>query len=285
MPLTFRAGKKEDAPDCARICYDAFSSLNARHDFPSDFSSPEVAAGLMEFVLSRDDVFSVVAEQDGKVVGSNFLWENGPIAGVGPITVDGEAQNAAIGRQLMERVLERAREKKFAGVRLVQAAFHNRSLSLYTKLGFNVREPLSCMQGTPPPVKIPGRAVRPAPKVDIEASASLCTKIHGHDRSAELMGGIFKKTARVVEHAGEICGYCSELGFFGHAVGRSNDDLKALIGAGEPIAGAGFLLPSRNGELFRWCLGNGLRVVQPMTLMSLGLYNEPAGPFIASILY
>ena len=35
-----------------------------------------------------------------------------------------------------------------------------------------------------------------------------------------------------------------------------------------------------NGALFRWCLANGLKVVQPMTLMSLGLYNEPAGAFI-----
>ena len=29
----------------------------------------------------------------------------------------------------------------------IAAAFRNRSLSLYTKLGFEVREPLACMQG------------------------------------------------------------------------------------------------------------------------------------------
>jgi len=39
----------------------------------------------------------------------------------------------------MEAVLERAKQRGFAGVRLVQAAFHNRSLSLYTKLGFDSR--------------------------------------------------------------------------------------------------------------------------------------------------
>ena len=47
----------------------------------------------------------------------------------------------------------------------------------------------------------------------------------------------------------------------------------------------GLLLPSRNGEVFRWCLARGLRVVQPMTLMSLGLYNEPRGAFLPSILF
>ena len=59
----------------------------------------------------------------------------------------------------------------------------------------------------------------------------------------------------------------------------------ALIGAAPRVEGPGFLLPTRNSELFRWCLAQGLRVVQPMTLMSLGLYNEPKGAFLPSILY
>jgi hypothetical protein len=58
-----------------------------------------------------------------------------------------------------------------------------------------------------------------------------------------------------------------------------------MIAAADEFAGAGILVPSRNSELFRWCLANGLRVVQPMTLMSLGLYNEPRGAFLPSVLY
>ena len=61
--------------------------------------------------------------------------------------------------------------------------------------------------------------------------------------------------------------------------------MKALIAAAPAFAGPGFLLPARNAELFRWCLEKKLRVVRPMTLMSLGLYNEPAGTFLPSILY
>jgi predicted N-acetyltransferase YhbS len=213
------------------------------------------------------------------------MWEGGAIAGIGPITVDPGVQDSAIGRGLMERVLERARERRFAGVRLVQAAFHNRSLALYTKLGFDAREPLSVLQGRPLGVEIAGHSVRPATEADLEACNQLCRRIHGHDRSAELLGAIRQGTATLVERGGEIVGYATMIGFFGHAVGESNDALKALIGAAPAFPGPGFLLPTRNAELFRWCLGQGLRIVQPMTLMSLGLYNEPAGAFLPSILY
>jgi hypothetical protein len=45
------------------------------------------------------------------------------------------------------------------------------------------------------------------------------------------------------------------------------------------------LVPSRNAPLMRWCLENGLLVVQPMTLMSVGFYNEPAGARLPSIFF
>ena len=82
-----------------------------------------------------------------------------------------------------------------------------------------------------------------------------------------------------------LLSYATSVGFLGYAVGESNDDLKALIGAAASLPGPGFLLPARNGELFRWCLEKGLRVVQPMTLMSWGLYNEPMGAFLPSVIY
>jgi hypothetical protein len=59
----------------------------------------------------------------------------------------------------------------------------------------------------------------------------------------------------------------------------------ALIGAASNIAGPGILVPTRNHELFSWSLENGLGLVFQMTLMSIGLYNEPAGPYLPSVLY
>jgi predicted N-acetyltransferase YhbS len=285
MNVTLRPGNAEDAQRCGAICYAAFKTIAEQHNFPPDFPSPEVAAELLGGLLAHPGFYAVVAELDGRVVGSNFLDERSTVAGIGPITVDPAAQNSAVGRQLMQRVLERVTQRRIPGVRLVQAAYHNRSLSLYARLGFVAREPLSTMQGAPLAVEIPGYTVRPATERDLDACNQVCVHVHGHDRRKELLESIQQGTATLVEHGGRITGYATPIAFFGHAVGETNDALKALIGAAPAFPGPGFLLPTRNGELFRWCLDHGLRVVQPMTLMSVGLYNEPAGAFLPSVLY
>ena len=285
MKLKLRRGTAKDAERCGTICYAAFKTISDAHRFPPDFPSPDVAIGLLTWMLTHPRFFSVVAEVDDQVVGSNFLDERNVIAGVGPITIDPAAQNKAIGRSLMEEVNRRAAQQNVAGVRLIQAGYHGRSLSLYTKLHYNVREPLFCLQGPPVKVTIPGHAVRAAEESDIDACNRLCRQVHGHDRGGELLDAIKGGTAMIVENNGRISGYATVIGFFGHAVGETNREIEALIGAAEEFAGPGFLLPGRNSELFRWCLQHGLRVTQPMTLMSKGLYNEPAGAFLPSILY
>ncbi|HXZ66984.1 MAG TPA: GNAT family N-acetyltransferase, partial [Alphaproteobacteria bacterium] len=169
--------------------------------------------------------------------------------------------------------------------RLVQAAYHNRSLALYTKLGFDCREQLSKFYGTPPKLTLEGYRVRAAGEADIDACNAVCVRVHGHTREGELRDSIAQGTARVVEHLGRISGYASDIAFFGHAVGESNSEIKALIGGAREIGGGGFLVPTRNGDLMRWCLNNGLKIVHQLTLMTIGLYNEPQGAWIPSILY
>jgi len=239
----------------------------------------------MNYGFSASGVYSVVAEENGQIAGSNFLWENRFIGGVGPITVDPTCQNAAAGRKLMEQVLHRAEEIKLASVRLVQAAYHNRSLALYTKLGFNVQEPLSVIQGAALNIRLPGYHVRAGNEADLDSCNQLCYQIHGHDRSHELAGAIKAGIFSVVEYNGMITGYTTGVGFLGHTIAETNTGLKALIGASAHFSGPGFLLPSRNAEVLRWCLQNGLRIIMPMTLMSKGLYNNPAGAFLPSVLY
>jgi predicted N-acetyltransferase YhbS len=236
-------------------------------------------------MFSSSGFYCVVAESDGRIMGSNVLAEQAVIQGVGPITIDPKAQNLGIGRKLMQAVIDRAKESGAAGVRLVQAAFHNRSLSLYASLGFDIREPLSCMQGRTLERSIPGCVVRPAEPKDAEACNALSRRIHGFDRGVELMHAIQEGTARVVERGGRVTGYTTHLGFFGHSTAEMNLDMQSLITSAESFAGSGILVPSRNQVLMRWCLANGLRVVQPMTLMSTGLYNDPAGAWLPSILF
>jgi GNAT superfamily N-acetyltransferase len=285
MSLSLRPASPDDAGPAGTICYEAFKAIAEQHRFPPDFPTPAVAIGLMDHLLSRADIHAVIAEVDGRVVGSNFLWEGGPVAGVGPITVAPGVQNGAIGRRLMEAVLERARRQEISAVRLVQAGYHMRSLSLYAKLGFVAREPLACLQGQPLGMTIDGHAVRAASEADLDAANAVIRSVHGHDRSDEVRAAILQGTATVVERHGRITGYATDIGFFGHAVGETTEDVEALIAAATSFSGPGFMVPTRNAVLFRWCLEHGLRAVQPMTLMTLGRYDEPRGAFLPSILF
>jgi len=274
-----------DADLCGRICHEAFTAISDQHRFPPDIPSTEAGIRLLRMMFSHPGFYCVVAEAEGKIVGSNCLDERSAIAGIGPITVAPTAQNRSVGRMLMRAVMDRAHERGSVGVRLLQAAFHNRSMSLYTKLGFEAREPISVLQGPPIKAVLEEWTVRPAAEGDLEPASRVCEKIHGHNRAGELREAIAQRKAFVVERHGRITGYASSIGFFGHAVGETNLDMQALIAAADTFSGPGILIPTRNSTLFRWCLESGLRVVYPMTLMTIGLYNEPRGAYLPSVLY
>jgi predicted N-acetyltransferase YhbS len=285
VSLQLREATPDDAQECGRICHDAFAAIANHHRFPPDFPSVDVAAGALSEMIAHPGFFGVVAEDDGQIIGSNFLDERSLIRGVGPITVDPPVQNRRVGLALMDAVLQRGAQQGAPGVRLLQSAYHNRSMCLYAKLGFDVREPFAVMQGKALGLKVPGYTVRPATDADVYACNALCVRVHGHDRAGEVDDAIAQRMATVVERSGRITGYSTGMGIFGHSIAETNDDLTALIGEAEAFGGSGFLLPMRNTELLRWCLAHGLRVVSMMNLMTIGLYQEPRGAFLASVLY
>src|SRR5215472_7181385 len=98
MDIRIREGTPADAEMCGRICYNAFKTISEAHGFVPDFPTPEVASDVLTRMLANPKVYSVVAEIDGRIVGSNFLDERNTIARVGPITVDPAVQNRAVGR-------------------------------------------------------------------------------------------------------------------------------------------------------------------------------------------
>ena len=283
--VKLRPGLSSDIEPCARIVFNAFNAIAAQHHFPPDIPSIEVGTELMTLLLTHPHFFSVVAELDGKIVGSNFLDERSAIAGVGPITVEPSIQNRGVGRRLMEAVLSRASEKAHTGVRLLQSAYHGRSLALYTTLGFQVREGIACMQGSPIGASLASYPVRPAREEDLEACDRICRFVHGHDRHQELLDALKLGTAKLVAHDGRITGYATDFGFFGHAAAETTRDLIALISSASAFTGPGILVPMRNAPLFQWCLSQRLKIVQVLTLMTRGLYNEPAGAYLPTILY
>jgi predicted N-acetyltransferase YhbS len=285
VTLQIRQAVAGDAPECGRICHDAFAAIANFHRFPPDFPSVEIAVGALSGMIAHPGFFGVVAEDNGRILGSNFLDERSPIHGVGPITVDPDGQDRRVGLALMNAVIQRSAQQRAPGVRLLQSAYHNRSMCLYAKLGFDVREPFATVQGNPVGSEVPGDTVRPATDADVEACNALCVRVHGHDRGGELRDAVAQGAATVVERHGRITGYTTGVAFFGHSIAETNDDLIALIGAAEMFGGPGFLVPMRNTELLRWCLAHNLRVVHMMNLMTIGIYQEPRGAFLASVLY
>lgn len=283
--LVVRDVTPHDAESCARIFYDAFEAIAARHNLPVEPSSPEFTRFLVASMLASEGFTGLVAERDGEVLGSAFVDERAAIAGIGPVTVDPAAQDQGIGRALTEAALERERRRATHGIRLVQTAYHYRSLALYARLGFVVREPLSVLQGTPPALSVPGLGVRRASVEDLASCSELCSRVHGHDRTGELREAIAVGTAAVVERPDRISAYATGFGYGWHAVAETNEDLIALLGSAQAFIGLGIIVPSRNSELLRWGLEHGLRIVQQSTLMSIGLYNEPAGAYLPSILF
>ncbi|HTZ15348.1 MAG TPA: GNAT family N-acetyltransferase [Mycobacterium sp.] len=283
--LTLRPALRADVPDCGRVCYDAFNSVAARHGFPAEYPSVNVATTLVSELVEHPGFFALVAECGGRVVGSGFLDERSAIVGVGHVTIAPDMQGHRLGRALMTALLQRCAQRRVPGVRLLEAAYKNRSMCLYAKLGFDVREPIVVMQGEPLSLRIPGYDVRAATVADFEACNAVCLRVHGHDRGGELCDALAQGTARVVEHGGRLTGYTTGIGFYAHSVTETNDDLQALIGAAEAFPGPGFLVPLRNPGLLRWCLAHGLQPGLVLNLMTIGLYSEPRGAFLASVWY
>ena len=283
--IAVREATPEDAEICGRVFYDAFESIATRHNLPIEPSSREFTRFKAGEMLAHPGFAGVVAERGDAVLGCAFADERGVIAGIGPVCVDPGAQDGGIGRALTQALLDRERARGAAGVRLVQTAYHYRSLALYTKLGFVIREPLSVLQGSPPTLELTGSSVRDAQEHDIARCGELCVRVHGHHRNEELRDAIAAATARVIERDGHVRGYATGYGYGWHAVAETNDDLMVLLSGAEGFMGLGILVPSRNATLLRCCLEHGLRIVQHSTLMTIGLYNEPSGAYLPSILF
>ena len=61
--------------------------------------------------------------------------------------------------------------------------------------------------------------------------------------------------------------------------------MRALLAGAGRAGPLSFLLPTRQVALLKWCLSQGLHVVKPMTLMTIGAYREPVRPYMPSVFY
>jgi len=187
----------------------------------------------------------------------------------------------------MKAVLDRAAGA--ASVRLVQESFHMRSLSLYTTLHFDVKEPLLLMGGKTRSEPLTEVRVRPLELEDVEECGTVYRRVHKFERSGEVRDAVTALKPFVAVRNGRVVAYSTEPSnaLVGHAVAAGNDEMKALLMGvsrlqSEPLS---IFVPIRNSELFRWCSSEGLKSVSPMNLMSIGEYQEPRGSWLPSVIY
>lgn len=236
-------------------------------------------------LVGRDDFYSVAALVDGKPVGSNFLSLSDATSGVGPITVDRSVQGKGVGRALMQDVIDYARRNKIQNVRLLQDAFNMRSLSLYTSLGFAVKDAAALMQSAPGK---PDGSVRPVFEADLRAIDELSRRIYKTSRrneGAAAVAGGFSPLLR--ERRGRVVGYYIP-GVFGHGVAETEEDALAMIGESArllPPEAACFFCPLSLADLYRNALRAGCRAIKVMNIMALGPYEAPEGVWMPSVLY
>lgn len=285
--ISIRPITVEDIDVTGKLVYEAFKHFADQHNFREDFPNVDAGIGFANMWINHPEVYGVAAEENGRFIGSNFLTEFDPIRGVGPITVDPSVQSRGVGRMLMEAVIKRGKDAR--GIRLVQEATNTKSMSLYASLGFDIKEPLALMEGTPKGNVSAGTEVRPMTADDVDECEALCRSVHGITRTGELRDALKYFKPHVALREGRIVAYASTVTAWhlNHGVAETERDLtdvltRASASLGEPVS---FLLPTRAASLHRWALSAGLRMIKPLSLMSMGEYHEPRASYFPSVLY
>ena len=290
MSLVIRPIEHNDAESCGKIGYEAHKAISSAHGYPSEQHSEEFGIGLINCLLDNPNSWGVLAERQGKTLGSIFLHEfpPSPVAVIGPFTVHPAAEGGGIGRTLMEAALTQASKQNHDQIRLVQSPSHIRSFVLYTKCGFTLREPLFLMQGHSLKDNNNTSSVNVhllRSDNDVSVCNELCKSVHGFSREMELRQAKDQGIATMIEQNGVITGYSAGIGILGHAVANSNEDLKVLIANAAVILDPGFFVPARNHEVINWLLERGFQIGWPANLMTIGPYQEPLAPFLPSLAY
>jgi ribosomal protein S18 acetylase RimI-like enzyme len=285
MTLELVPADPQHVNEIGRICYEAFKEVQEGHGFSPDFPTIDLARQVLGMLVQRNDFYGVVALRDGQPVGSNFLSLMDPVAGVGPITIDCSCQGQGIGRALMEDVISYARRNNIEQVRLLQDSFNVASLSLYTSLGFDVKETAAFMQAAP--AAATDESVRGVAETDLPSIEELSKRIYGNSRRNEVAAAApYGFAAFLREQQGRITGYLIP-GIFGHGVAETQEDALALIGEAArclPPPVARFFCPLSQASFFRQAMKAGCRVIKLMNYMAMGRYEPPNEVWMPSVL-
>ncbi|MFI6096384.1 thioester reductase domain-containing protein [Lentzea sp. NPDC051213] len=285
--LVVRPARLADLEPLARICFSSFNELNQSLNLPPEWETLDQAREVIRERLTSPACVTLVAvDDDGAVLGSNFVLPGDEVATWGPLSVDPLAQGRGVARRLMAATIEAIEATGRKSAHVVQTAANLPVYRLYTSAGCAASDELAVLRGRiHDPVALEGFTVRPLEVADIDECRQLHREVVGYSRDTEIAlaarGGFGGIDPYVVIEAGRIVGYTTGLTFMGHLACESEAAARALVaGVSEASAQPPLLrvMSRLNPEFLTWALhSRDVGISRLETIMSYGAYRQPLG--------
>jgi len=266
-PFIIRAPTPADALAIADQTHDSFNLFNASVGLPLEFPSRGCTRGLMSWCVDHTQGLIAVSKEDGRILGSVFNDEcdldgideekNGKeetMAGgvslssavpcavrCGPWSVAHESRNGGVGRALLQQLISQSIRHGARSLRLIQISANTGSLSLYSSLGFESREPVAMWIGRMRPECIAAAVkqhacryqVREMTMKDVKACDAMHIDALGITRAPSMRRAIADTSSRVqrwvIEEKNRIVGFTTGLDEVGITIATSESALQFLL--------------------------------------------------------
>lgn len=293
MPTGFdlRDLDPDDIGPLGDVIYEAFRDVAVAHGFRPAFGSPDQVRLLLNTFRMTERATMVTAAGASGPIGAACMNVRGEAAGIGPVAVSPRTQADGVGRAMMVELLRRADAEGCRSVCLTQAAYNVVSFSLYSKLGFVVRDAFAGVEGTLDAPEVDTSGVRPMRPGETDAATALDTRLTGFRRAPDfaLLRNI--GPGWVLERGGQMRGYLLTLPLgdtthLGPAGAEDDEGLLALIGAAaRDLAGTTLSANAVTSQpkVLRWLLERGMHVESLGTWMVRGDYTPPSGRHLRSV--
>ncbi len=180
-----------------------------------------------EWAITHPTCFPLVAEADGRVVGTGVATVNGRVGWVGAIFVAEDRRRTGLGTALSRAVVEEL-ERQGCVTQVLIAT--NEGRPIYERLGFTVHARY-VLETAPDAAAAPDDGtVRPYAPGDIDAIADLDLRATGEDRSAILRAFASPETGLVaLRRDGTVGAFVMRASWGGRALIASDPDLAVAL--------------------------------------------------------
>jgi len=289
MTFEIRRMTREDIPEVGRIGVEAFNDLMARHNRPPLYPDPQVGPLAATAYLSIDAEHSLVATEDGHVVGSIFYRRRGETVSVGPATVAPVAQGRGVGTKLFQYVIDR--EPNAGSMRIMQDSLNLPSFELLVRIGYALGEEVAMftLPGGFREERESDPAVRMARVEDMIDILAMDRRLFGSDRRRDF--DFLRRFGKILTlHSGRaLQGYLAQMPTPGRTMlgpggADSSESLMRLIlhAVGETLGELSLILPACS-ENVKPLLVTGFRLVGLSNLMYRGGWQVPPGAYAYSL--